>query len=49
MLKAKPDGGFENSTEDVEALEAESINDEDRSELVATVAAVAVVGIGAAA
>jgi Protein of unknown function (DUF5132) len=56
MKKAKLEGngGLEASTgTDVEGAEAETMNhesaeDEDRSELVATVATVAVVGVGAA-
>jgi hypothetical protein len=52
MRKAKleGDGGVDHSPVDVETPEAELIEpeDEDRSELVATVATVAVVGIGAA-
>jgi len=44
------DGGGDHSADHVETLETELIEpeDEDRSELVATVATVAVVGIGAA-
>ena len=48
--KLEGDGGGDHSAEHVETPEAEFIEpeDEDRSELVATVATVAVVGIGAA-
>lgn len=52
MRKAKlgDDGGVDHSAKNVETSEAEFIEpeDEDRTELVATVATVAVVGIGAA-
>jgi hypothetical protein len=53
MRKAKLEGddGIDHSAENVETPEAEFVEpeDEDRSQLVATVATVAVVGIGAAA